>query len=92
MGMDNRQTLVTNNPQTPTQPHNHPQKHMTNRNKIQAQVSDFLAGSNLLWLWLVGVLCAGGWYELRYSMDVFQVVGFLLVLLVTAIVLTNSDR
>ena len=59
---------------------------------MQARVSDFFAGLNLLWLWLVGVLCVGGWYELRYSMDVFQVVGFLLVLLVTAIVLTNSDR
>ena len=65
---------------------------MTNRNKILARVSDFFVGSELLWLWLVGVLCAGGWYELRYSFDVFQGVGFFFLLLLTAIVLTTSDR
>ena len=65
---------------------------MTNRNKIQARVSDFFANSELLWLWLVVVVCAGGWYELRYSFDVFQGVGFLFLLLLTAIVLTTSDR
>lgn len=63
-----------------------------NRNKKLAQVSDFLAGLNLLWLWLVGVLLFGVWYELWFGMDVFQVAGFFFLLLVAPIVLTNSGR
>ena len=61
------------------------------KKEIKARVSDFLVSESKLSLYLVLLLGAGVWYEVVYSLDVFQWASFLGLLLVSVIVLSALD-